>query len=677
MGRASKGATGKKKDEDIEQEQCLQAVVLADSFERSFEPVTASLETGDNGVPKCLMEVCGVPLLEYSLAMLARAGAGEILVACALKADAVRLYLSGRRLLGREGREVKLRVLDMRGCGSSGDVLRELDQRGAIKSDPFVMTTGDSVCSIDCVRDAIAEHQARKAAGADATLSLILCEGGTRMREHGTPVSSEDVIVALAAGSCRVVAWRGAAHAGGPSSFEVSARTLAECGSVEVRADLIDARVDICSPEVLWRYSENFDYQHPRHDFVANEVANVELGQRVHAKIASGPGYTYGCSLADPRALQLLSADVLCGWVRPPLSLGTPIARCGVGAYGDTFKKLPSSATIGRPVYLGRGVSIGERCCISRSVVGWDTVVCDDAIIQTSTLGKRCRVGEGASVKSSLVADGVQIGAGCVVPRGCVINAHLQAGTQLEPYTRLPSPAKDEDEQDDHCEEPFDRSKAPGGDDDALLAKAASWRDDWDGMPAVSNTSWNTQALITAGQATDDEFTRTVRDMVVSGYLAGSDVNSMLMELNCYKLSENRTFRDAAPAALEAIFEIAKEQADPSSLAALVRSLKQQINIWAALIGKLLGDDPDDQAHVVAVLADHLDTILNLSDVFRAFLQLLYDADLVLEDAILAWAASNTTTALVTSPQITEFLAWLEEEEEDADEEDDDEEDTR
>ena len=31
-------------------------------------------------------------------------------------------------------------------------------------------------------------------------------------------------------------------------------------GGVTLHSDLLDCHVDICSPEVLWRFSENFDY---------------------------------------------------------------------------------------------------------------------------------------------------------------------------------------------------------------------------------------------------------------------------------------------------------------------------------------------------------------------------------------------------------------------------------
>ena len=37
--------------------------------------------------------------------------------------------------------------------------------------------------------------------------------------------------------------------------------TFTEQPSVQFRYDLLDCRIDICSPQVLWIFQDNFDYQ--------------------------------------------------------------------------------------------------------------------------------------------------------------------------------------------------------------------------------------------------------------------------------------------------------------------------------------------------------------------------------------------------------------------------------
>jgi hypothetical protein len=37
---------------------------------------------------------------------------------------------------------------------------------------------------------------------------------------------------------------------------------------MQVRTDLMDSQISICAPEVLMLFSDNFDYQNVKHDFV-------------------------------------------------------------------------------------------------------------------------------------------------------------------------------------------------------------------------------------------------------------------------------------------------------------------------------------------------------------------------------------------------------------------------
>jgi translation initiation factor eIF-2B subunit epsilon len=63
-----------KKISDIDEakrEQKLQAVLLADSFSKSFRPMTLQS-------PKVLLPLVNVPMIEYTVEFLARNGVGEV-----------------------------------------------------------------------------------------------------------------------------------------------------------------------------------------------------------------------------------------------------------------------------------------------------------------------------------------------------------------------------------------------------------------------------------------------------------------------------------------------------------------------------------------------------------------------------------------------------------------------
>ena len=60
---------------ELKREQKLQAVLLADSFSKTFRPIT-----WEN--PKVLLPLVNVPMLEYTIEFLAQNGVEELFVFC-------------------------------------------------------------------------------------------------------------------------------------------------------------------------------------------------------------------------------------------------------------------------------------------------------------------------------------------------------------------------------------------------------------------------------------------------------------------------------------------------------------------------------------------------------------------------------------------------------------------
>jgi translation initiation factor eIF-2B subunit epsilon len=87
MGKGGKRSGGEKANkgnvnDDMDNEQVLQAVVLADSFTKTFRPVTLDQ-------PKVLLPLVNVPMLEYTLEFLANNSVDEVYVFCSAHSDQV------------------------------------------------------------------------------------------------------------------------------------------------------------------------------------------------------------------------------------------------------------------------------------------------------------------------------------------------------------------------------------------------------------------------------------------------------------------------------------------------------------------------------------------------------------------------------------------------------------
>lgn len=51
---------------------------------------------------------------------------------------------------------------------------------------------------------------------------------------------------------------------------------------LQLRYDLLDTNITICAPEVLMLFSDNFDYQNLRKDFVTGVLSEEELGNKLY-----------------------------------------------------------------------------------------------------------------------------------------------------------------------------------------------------------------------------------------------------------------------------------------------------------------------------------------------------------------------------------------------------------
>jgi choline kinase len=72
MGRKDTKDNSKKNDfEDMKRDQKLQAVLLADSFKKTFRPMTYES-------PKALMPLVNVPMIMYTIEFLAQNGVEEV-----------------------------------------------------------------------------------------------------------------------------------------------------------------------------------------------------------------------------------------------------------------------------------------------------------------------------------------------------------------------------------------------------------------------------------------------------------------------------------------------------------------------------------------------------------------------------------------------------------------------
>eukprot|EP00937_MAST-01D_sp_MAST-1D-sp2_P006801 g6801.t1 len=644
-------------------DQQLQAILLADSFtKKTFLPI--SLER-----PKVLMPLANVPMLQYTLEFLASSGVGELFIFCAAHTQQVERFVAEARCAERH--RMKIRCIKQPQCLSAGDALREVDNMGIIRSDPFVLVAGDVVSNVD-LAPIIEAHKARKKKGG-AIMTTLFKQAGTL---HPTRPLFDDLVLVLDNATQQILHYdcrRDAADEDpdekGRGGVSLPTTLLFDEGhaNVQFRYDLLDTHIDICSPEVLVQFSDNFDYQDIRRDFLYNEVQNFELGNKITAHVVQGQ---YAARVHDPRTYDAVCKDLLHRWAMPLAPDATTTLVPGGSSYyyqrGCIYKERGITLTrpcfIGRDTAIGSGTSVGRHARVAQSVLGRGCKVGTGAVVTGSTLWEGVVVEDGARVDRALLCDGVVVRAGAVVGRGCVLSfgVVVGAGHVVPPFTRVtkveeedefgsdgdgdadgdgggggggPRPwdevacgsggegwvykgeegEQDSEEEGDAGDTAAAAAAAGGGREqqqhsigcvEAEAARAAQWAQ-WQ-PPSSSDEEGEDGAgeYFDDAEAEHERFRASVYHLMQTAVDERQLPDNIFLEIKGMKFAQNKTFSECVEALLPPLLDIAAA-AGGGERNAVIKEVSKLLRTWKSVIKRCL-IDLDTQQALVAALEDYV-----------------------------------------------------------------------
>lgn len=529
----------------------LQAVVVADSFDEYFRPIT--LEQ-----PRALLPIAGIPLLNYTIEFLASSGVREIFVLCRAHAEAIEAHIKSLR--GKIGVDVK--SLKVPSSKNMGDALRELARTDSIAQD-FVLVYGDIVSNQKLI-PIIQEHLIRREKDKNMLMTLLLTKAtedpemaklkipllnslftgtsaqagnlstapSTSVTPHvsailpidgnalegivssspstassflhmqeseraersaaaaaassssssssamlmGSSTSSSSNAAASNVAASNAASAANAARLGESSVYltlasnesklvmmdsetgqlflyedrasthisphvELDPTLFRKHRHIMIRNDLQDSGVAICSPDVLMKFEDHFDYKNISQ--LVRGVINDELQElKVFTAIADDNYYTRRVS--SLRKYHQVTGDVLRRWAFPLV----PDSNIIPG----------SSWSYARPgIYKEHHVHLHRDCVVhSNCAIGERSSLSSGVVVSHSTIGKNCKIGRNVKISNSfiwdnvtieddvtldhaIVCDGAKIGANSVIPSGCIIGYRVVIGphTSLAPLTKL------------------------------------------------------------------------------------------------------------------------------------------------------------------------------------------------------------------------------------------------
>ncbi|KAI4527503.1 nucleotide-diphospho-sugar transferase, partial [Schizophyllum commune Loenen D] len=661
-----------------DEDEVLQAVILADSFNKRFRPLTTRK-------PRCLLPICNAPLLDWTFESLALAGVQEVFVVCRSHADQVKTAISESKW-SKPGSGMKIvPIMTAKETFSPGDAMRDIYTRGLVTTD-FVLVMGDLVSNIR-IDEVVRVHKERRKTNKDAIMTMVVKESGSR---HRTRMKGDSSMFVIDPETSECLHYE---HIPGyplKKHAHIPREIFAEHPEVEIRNDLIDCQIDVCSVEVPSLFQDNFDYSDIRRDFVHGVLTSDLLMKNIHCYVAKEG---YAARVKDTKSYEAVSKDILARWTFPLVPDDNhPSGHVYEHLRGNKYIAKDNSVTlarnckIGNNTLIGSSSQVGDNTEISASVIGRNCVIGPGCVIRNayifdgSTIGKKC------TIERSILGAGVQVKDNSVIDRGCLVADDVTVGPKahLHPFERLSrrreltaagngEDADDEDEEVDSdledVEAMQDQLHATLGDESNAIIwpreekveeeeqKSDMEEDDeydvenpknqrfmrladdcWDLDSADDSDSSSSDdestfstSLPVVEKAAEHEFQKEVRQSLERAFAENHSVDNAAVELKTLRMASNVPLLRVRESVVAAIVErIPIVAGDPAGQR---RAIHQMIGRWGDLINQIGGMDP---VETILVLQRHCATSERLA-LFGQILAALYQEDVVEEDDIRAW----------------------------------------
>ncbi|KAK6460529.1 translation initiation factor eIF-2B epsilon subunit, GEF [Scheffersomyces coipomensis] len=724
----------KKQKEDVQDER-FQAIVLTDSFQTRFMPLTSVK-------PRCLLPLANVPLIEYTLEFLAKAGVNEVHLMCSAHAEQVQQYIESSKWSSHDSPFNVYTIMSLE-SRSVGDAMRDLDNRGLISGD-FLLVSGDVVTNIDFSK-VMNFHKFKKQQDKDHIITMVLTPASPlhRTRSHVDPAT-----FILDKKTSRCLFYQGIPPVDGKkASINVDPELFEDVeDEIAIRNDLIDCHVDICTPHVPQIFQENFDYQYLRNDFVKGVVTTDLVKKTIYAYI-SDDSSEYAARVESWATYDAISQDVLARWCYPlvpdsNLIEGTSYTYESKHIYKEEKVVLAQSCKIGSCTSIGANSSVGEGSIIKKSVIGRNCKIGKNVTISNSYVWDGAIIEDNTEVNHTIVASNAHIGSSVTLNPGTVIGFNVKIGNnrQIAHNSRISeipidnndgdsfgdSFESDEDDDDEDENMPStptvphfevqdidlvgedgvgflyvsdkdfdDESESEAGDQySGIIYQMKSLNVSDDSIASISNRNKSrkhsrkhskSRRLSTTSMVSTDydgevyseeeeDFIQEATATVDRSLENNHDLDTAMLELNTLRMSMNANYHDVREATTESLLKQVLKFITTGTLTPQLAT-KKIFERWGPMYERQIFE-PEDGTDLLNILEEKIVKIdKSYNQVVLCFaIQTLYDVALS-EETILGWWNSTKDTVNDNIKEVRtlteKFITWLETAEEESEEESD------
>uniref|UniRef100_H0XEQ4 Translation initiation factor eIF2B subunit epsilon n=1 Tax=Otolemur garnettii TaxID=30611 RepID=H0XEQ4_OTOGA len=657
----------------------LQAVLVADSFDRRFFPISKDQ-------PRVLLPLANVALIDYTLEFLTATGVQETFVFCCWKAAQIKEHLLKSKWCRPTSLNV-VRIITSELYRSLGDVLRDVDAKTLVRSD-FLLVYGDVISNINITR-ALEEHRLRQKLEKNVSVMTMIFKESSP--SHPTRCQEDNMVVAVDSATNRILHFQ---KTQGLRRFSFPLSLFQGSGDgVEIRYDLLDCHISICSPQVAQLFTDNFDYQ-TRDDFVRGLLVNEEiLGNQIHMHVITRE---YGARVSNLHMYSTVCADVIRRWVYPL----TPEANF-------TDNTTQSCTHSRHNIYR----VIGTSCSITNSVIGPGCHIGDNVVLDQAYLWQGVRVAAGAHIHQSLLCDNAEVKEQVTLKPYCVLTSQVIVGPDITlpegSVISLHPPDAEEDEDDGQFSDDSgagqvkEKVKMKGYNpaEVGVAGQGYLWKTTdinmeeeeelrqnlWglrinveDESESESERSMDSEELDSRTGSPQMDDIKVFQNEVLGTLQRGKEENiscdNLVLEINSLKYAYNISLKEVMEVLSHVVLEFPLQQMDspldPNRYCSLLLPL---LKAWSPVF-----------RNYIKRAADHLEALAAIEDFFlqhdalctamAKVLMAFYQLEILAEETILSWFSQRDATdkgrQLRKNQQLQRFIQWLKEAEEESSEDD-------
>ncbi|ESO00591.1 hypothetical protein HELRODRAFT_113133 [Helobdella robusta] len=655
---------------DFKEEDKIQAIVIADSFDSKFNPLTMKR-------PNCLLPLANVPFLDYVLETLHSSGVHETFIFTSNHVNLVKEHVKNSKW-GNECCRMKVGVVVSDNCYSLGEALREIDKKALIRDD-FVLIQGSVVSNVN-LQAAINEHKRRKIEIKDRMAIMTML-----MMHHSPddPLRNPDNDVCLTVDKCnnRILNYQ---KTGKSKKFSLPIEVL-EKPINNIQFDLLPCQINICSPVVLTQMTDNFDFQ-TVDALVCGLLSNEDIyGFSIHFHELLRTEYAVHVDCLS--SYKKVSNQVVKRFSYP-LVIDNNFTGRKFNKYRCNDRNVYSHVqctnfdlddlTGMHDVVLGRGVQVGDGSTISNSVLGRNCIIGRNVKIEDSIIFDNVVIEDNCTVTGSVIDQTCIIHKNCQIPKNCILGRGVtvyENDNLLEDYKLV----SDNTNNFQHV--------SPGNKKCFILPlrTVSESLDLLDGSLSKNDEEKNLEDDYNSDDDDDDDVndvpiefneSKIFYDEVISNLERTLSENisskNVILEINSVKHAYGIQIRELTILLTKAFLDMSlRSEPPPNNFPSFYALFKTHMTTFLPILKNYVKTE-SSQGDMLIGMQEMAESVPLIMTALPKVVLFFFDEDILTEEGILKWWYGNENKSDELNDKLCKFIEWLEKDDDEDDEDDDD-----